>query len=135
MRIFLTALLLMVAAPAWAEWVRMGRIGKGSFFVLTGEPARYIDPSTITRDGNFRRVWEIHDLGEKGSQGERSVLASVEYDCTDKRMRTLSAIGRSLRMARGEIVPLRGVSGEWVPLQPGKDEEVFFKILDTVCAP
>lgn len=135
MRIALTLLLLMVAAPAWAEWVKMGRIGKASFFVLTGEPAYYIDPSTITKDGNFRRVWEIHDLDDKGSQGERSVLASVEYDCADKRMRTLKATGRTLRMARGEIIPLRGVHDDWMVLRPGQDEEVFFKILERVCAP
>ena len=135
MRFVLTILLAVAAAPALAEWVAVGKPGKSGFLSVFSDNTHYIDPATITRDGNFRRVWEIHDLKEKGSQGERSVLASVEYDCDAKRMRTLNATGRSLRMARGEIVPLRRVHDDWVFLRPGKDDEIFFKILATVCAP
>jgi hypothetical protein len=135
MRVVLTFLLLMAAAPAWADWVKVDSGKKGGFFSSSDDIVYYIDPSTITREGNIRRVWEIHDLNEKGSQGERSVLASVEYDCADNRMRTLKATGRSLKMARGEIIPLRQVLDEWATLRPGKDDEMYFRILKKVCAP
>ena len=134
MRIALTFLLLMAATSTGAEWVKV-ESGNTGFFSPPDEIVYYIDPSTITREGSLRRVWEIHDLGDKGSQGERSVLASVEYDCAEKRMRTLKATGRSLRMARGAIIPLRRVLEEWIILGPGKDDEMFFRILNTVCAP
>jgi len=135
MRLAVAILLATAAIPAWAEWVPVGKPGTTGFLTAFSDDAHYIDPSTITRDGNFRKVWEIHDLKEKGSQGQRSVLASVEYDCAAKRMRTLKATGRSLRMARGEIIPLRSAFGEWINLQPGKEHEIFFKVLNTVCAP
>ena len=135
MRIVLTFLLLVAAGQARAEWVEVGKSSKSAFYFLSREAAYYIDPATIAREGNFRRVWEIHDLAEKGSQGERSVLASMEYDCAEKRMRTLKATGRSLRMARGEIIPLSRVLDEWIILRPGSADEIFFKILNTVCAP
>jgi hypothetical protein len=131
---FLLALLLLVATPAGAEWVKVGTVNKSVLYVFSNETAYYIDPSTITREGSIRRVWEIHDLDDKGPQGERSVLASVEYDCAEHRMRTLNATGRSMRMARGEIIPLRGIFSDWVILRPGKDDEVYLKILNTVCA-
>jgi hypothetical protein len=131
---FLLASLLLVAAPAWAEWVKVGTVNKSVLYVFSNETVYYIDPSTITREGSIRRVWEIHDLDDKGPQGERSVLASVEYDCAETRMRTLNATGRSMRMARGEIIPLRGIFSDWVILRPGKDDEVYLKILNTVCA-
>ena len=134
MRIISTFLLLMAAAPAWAEWVKVDRPGKGFFSSFSGGTGYYIDPSTIAKDGNFRRVWEIHDLDDKGANGERSVLALVEYDCAEKRMRTLKVTGRSLKMARGEIISLRGALEEWIILRPGKDDEIFFMILDSVCA-
>jgi hypothetical protein len=134
MRTILTFLLLMVAAPACAEWVKVGKPGTSSFSFLSRESAYYIDPATIDKDGNMRKVWQIHDMKEKGSQGERSVLESVEYDCAAKRMRTLKATGKSQRMARGEIIPLRAVFGEWVALRPGRDDEKFLEILDAVCA-
>ena len=135
MRIVLTFLLLMAAAPVRAEWVKADKTERGFFSAFSEGTVYYIDPSTITRDGNFRTVWEIHDLSDKGSYGERSVLALVEYDCADKRVRTLKATGRSLRMAQGEIISLRGVLDEWVVLRPGKDHDILFKILGTVCAP
>ena len=134
MRIVLTLLLLIAAAPARAEWVDVDGPSKGFFSTFSRSIVYYIDPSTITRDGNFRKVWEIHDRDERGPDGERSVLALVEYDCADKRMRTLNSTGRSRRMAKGEIIPLRRVLDEWIFLRPGKDDEIFFKILGTVCA-
>lgn len=134
MRVIVTFLLLVVAPSAWAEWVKVGNSSRTAYFVLSNETVYYFDLATITKDGNFRRVGKIHDLSDKGSQGERSVLASVEYDCAEKRMRTLKATGRSLRMARGEIIPLSRVIGDWITLRPGKDEEIFFNILNIVCA-
>jgi len=107
---------------------------KADVILVTHAGPDHLDPATITSEGNFRRVWEIHDLNSKGADGERSVLASVEYDCAERRMRTLKATGRSLPMARGEIIPLIRFSDEWFVLQRGKDDEIFFKILDTVCA-
>src|SRR5258706_6887186 len=134
MRIVLGLLLLIVAAPSSAEWVKVGKPGS-SFSFLSREAAYYIDPATIDRDGNIRKVWQIHDLSEKGSQGERSVLESVEYDCAVKKMRTLKATGKSQRMARGEVNTLLAVFGEWVALRPGKEDEKLFEVLNTVCAP
>ena len=134
MRVVLTFLLLTAAAPARAEWVKVESANSG-FFSLRDDIVYYIDPSTITIEGNLRRVWEIHDLSDKGSQGERSVLASVEYDCAAKRMRTLKATGKSQRMARGEIIPLRGIQDDWIVLRPGKEDEMFFRVLAAVCAP
>jgi|SRR6185295_15337851 hypothetical protein len=133
MRVALAFLLLAVALPAGAEWVRVGKESR-SFPFLSGDAAYYIDPASIDKDGNLRKVWQIHDLSEKGSQGERSVLESVEYDCAAKRMRTLKATGKSQRMARGEIIPLRQVFYEWVMLRPGKEDEKFFEVLAAVCA-
>jgi hypothetical protein len=133
MRLPWAILLLAIALPARAEWVEVGKASR-SIFSAFDENAYYIDPATIAKDGDFRRVWEIHDLKEKGPQGERSILASVEYDCSGKRRRTLKATGRSLRMAQGAIVQLRGYHDDWIPLRPGKEDEPFLRILDRLCA-
>lgn len=130
----LALLLLMAALPARAEWVKVATTEKGFFSAFSRGATYYIDPSTIVRDGNIRRVWEIQDLGDKGPKGERSILAQVEYDCVDRRMRTLKATGKSARMARGEIIQLNVFSDEWIALRPGKDDEATLKILETVCA-
>ena len=101
MRFILTLLLAIVCTPAWAEWVKMGEADKSTLFFMTSATAYYIDPGSVTRNGDLRKVWEIHDLRDKGPKGERSILTSVEYDCAAKQMRTVSETGRSQRMARG----------------------------------
>ena len=133
MRIVLSFLLLVAATSAVADWVKVGTSARTSYMVFSDETVYYIDPATITREGNLRRVWEILDLSAKGPDGERSILASVEYDCAENRMRTVSATGRSLRMARGEIIPRIRSYDDWIILQRGKDDGVFFKLLELVC--
>jgi len=134
-RLFLALVLVLAAAPSRAEWVEVDKIEKGFFSAFTGDAVYYFDPATIVREGEFRRVWEIHDLRDKGSQGERSVLALVEYDCEGKRMRTLKATGRSLKMATGQIIPLSRVLDDWIILRPGNEEDrILFQALAAVCA-
>ena len=136
MRFLLLGFLLLAGvATAWADWVKVGEVKKSTHFFMSSTTDYFVDPATITRDGSVCRVWEIHNLSDKGPSGERSVLASVEYDCADKRMRTLSATGHSEPMASGQIIPLRNVLDDWTNLSAGRDDRVFMKILDMVCAP
>ena len=100
MRVVLTLLLIFAAVPARADWVKVGEAGKTVFYVLSANTDYYIDPSTITKEGNIRRVWEIHDLSDKGPRGERSILVSAEYDCVQKLMRMSNATGHSHPMAQ-----------------------------------
>jgi hypothetical protein len=113
----------------------VGQTEKTVLYVMWEKTVYYIDPSTIAREGNIRKVWEIHDLSDKGPRGERSILTSVEYDCAQKLMRPVNATGHSQPMARGQIIALSQPLDDWIILRSGKDDEIFFKILNTVCAP
>jgi len=135
MRALLTLLLIAAAAPAWADWVRMGQTEKTVLYVMSERTVFYMDPSTVTRDGDLRKVWEIHDLSEKGPRGERSILIQVEYNCAEKLMRPLHASAKSRPMGQGEILKVEQPAEDWITLRPGKEGEIFFKILNAVCAP
>ena len=135
MRALLTLLLIAAAAPAWADWVRMGQTEKTVLYVMSERTVFYMDPSTVTRDGDLRKVWEIHDLSEKGPLGERSILIQVEYNCAEKLMRPLHASAKSRPMGQGEILKVEQPAEDWITLRPGKEGEIFFKILNAVCAP
>jgi len=135
MRPILALLLLIAFSYAQADWVKVGQVEKKVQFIFSERTTFYVDPSSIAREGNTRRVWEIHDMSDKGASDERSVLASVEYDCLEKTMRTVAATGHSLPMASGQIIPLNRVAGDWIVLRAGKEDAVFFKILNLVCAP
>jgi hypothetical protein len=135
MRAVLILLLFFAAAPALADWVRIGQTEKTVLYVMSDKTVFYIDPSTVTKDGNLRKVWEIHDLSDKGPLGERSILIQVEYDCAEKLMRPLHASAKSRPMAQGEILKVEAPAEDWITLRPGKDGDIFLKILNTVCAP
>jgi hypothetical protein len=76
----LMLLLVVVAAPACAEWVKAGEAGIATY---------YIDPATIRKNGNFSRVSQVHDFEDRQKGGEMSRQGLMEYDCKEGRYRIL----------------------------------------------
>jgi hypothetical protein len=93
MRILL-CLLAMVATPAWAAWVNVGE---------NEEAIVYIDPVTIRKNGNYRKVWELYDI-KKPDGGVMSRRGLWEYDCKEARVRLLSNSAHSEPMAGGKVL-------------------------------
>jgi hypothetical protein len=92
MRVILTLLLMLAAAPAWAQWAK----------VDDAENAiHYIDSTTISKDGQNRKVWVTQYLKEKGPGGEMARRAFLEYDCAGARFRILSIAKHSGAMTDG----------------------------------
>jgi hypothetical protein len=52
-RLLFALLALSLSAPTVAGWVKIGENDLGAFF---------IDPDTIRRQGNFRKVWAVTDM-------------------------------------------------------------------------
>lgn len=50
----LLALVMLIASPVWANWTLVTDNDSGTKF--------YIDYSTIRKDGNLRKVWEVTDF-------------------------------------------------------------------------
>jgi hypothetical protein len=124
MRVALALLLMFAAVPAWAQWVKMNE---------KDDAIHYIDRSTITKNGEMRRVWVTQYLREKGSDGEILRRAFLEYDCAGRRFRYLSTAKPSVPMLGGQTLSLQGTkpqgSGDTpVPI----DEKTVQRI---VCAP
>ena len=120
MRILL-CLLVLGASPAWAEWVDVAE---------TRSSLLYIDPSTIRKDGNFRRVWEMSDLKQRtGGAMSRRILN--EYDCKEERRRVISNTSFFEQMGHGSILISDDKLGEWQYIAP-KTASSF--VLEIVCA-
>jgi len=106
MRSLLLALLIAVATPVWAKWVRVGESNK--FFL-------YQDSATIRKNGDFRTIWVLHDLKEKDSDGEKSITLKHEYDCRGGRFRLLASGYYSGKMAKGKILSRSDTpNAEWI---------------------
>jgi Surface-adhesin protein E len=103
MRLILPLLLMALAVPAWADWVKHGDLGELATF--------YYDPTTIKKKDNMVRVWVYTELGAQ-LDGERSSRALYEIDCKDWRRRTLQRTSFSGPMMSGEIVG-ENAAGRW----------------------
>ena len=98
-KLFLVCL-MMLAGSAWAEWVMYSKDEEDGTF--------YLDPATIRKDGNMRRVWELTDLRKRGRSGEMSRRMRMEYDCKQERNRFLGISGHSGSMAGGTVLSTEG---------------------------
>lgn len=121
MRILLV-LLVLVPAPAWAEWVKVDENTEGHV---------YIDPATIKKDGNFRKVWELIDAKQQGPKGAKSMRVLKEYDCKEERSRVLSFAAFSEPMLRGKMLESGDPVDFGIYIAPGTTGAA---ILKTVCA-
>jgi len=115
--------LLFVSGSASAGWVE---VAESKVLSL------YIDPTTIRKDGNLRKVWEIQDLKQRNKDGELSRRARIEYDCKNERSRPLSLTTFSEPMANGmSLFQSRAESNQWDDIPPRSLAEAVLKI---VCA-
>jgi hypothetical protein len=123
MRIILCFVLALVAAPTWAEWVEVSETDSVVF---------YIDPATIRKDGNLRKVWLIQDMKQRHKDGEMSRRARYEFDCKEERVRIVALSGHSESIARGETLwSFDQTADDWSAIPPGTAHEA---ILELVCA-
>ena len=64
MRAILCAILLLAAASAWADWVKLTE--------TTDTGDHYLDPALISDNGEFRRVVVIQSYATQEPAGTRS---------------------------------------------------------------
>ena len=114
------ALMLLVTGPALAEWVGVSE---------TNDATIYIDPATIRKDGNFRKVWVLMDFKKRNELGRKSYRTRDEFDCNSERQRTLSFSAHSGPMAAGEVLETKSGPWEWRDAAPDTPRETVLKIV------
>ena len=120
--VILTMLLAVVSGSAAAGWVEVDSDESTTF---------YIDPTTIQRDGNLVKMWELLDYKAARVRNKVMYVSSKtqsEYDCKDEQLRTLSLSLHPRNMAGGKSVYGSNVADHWRPVPPGGAIEVLWKI-------
>jgi hypothetical protein len=118
-----TAILAFIAltfsASAAAEWVKVG---------LTDDYDVFIDPDTISAEGQFRKSWEIRNLKRQDRFGE-SDQYRMEYDCKERRNRTLYWSVHTGYFALGELTKLALETSYWHPIRPYTTDWIVLRIV------
>lgn len=113
---------LLVTSSAWAKWVKVAETADANF---------YIDPASIRKEGNMRKVWEIQDFNKRDDAGRMSRRIKSEYDCKGERHRDLAISTHSESMAGGGTIYSGSGINPWSEIPPGSASEA---ILEAVCA-
>ena len=117
----LLLLSLSVTGSAWAEWEEISVTDTATF---------YIDPATIRKDGNFRKVWGIANFKTREKDGTMSSRSRDEFDCKNERNRKHAFSKHSESMAKG--TPTYSYSGEpsdWRDTPPGSAIDFVMKFV------
>ena len=115
-------MLLVTAGAASAEWTA---VNEDDQFV------DYVDRSTIRRNGNFVKMWDLSDFKKADVIGGKSILSlrtQCEYDCKEERTRVLAQAFFSGQMLSGTVTYTDNKTGEWTPVAPGSVSETHWKI-------
>lgn len=120
----LACLMAACAAPAMAEWTKVGEVANYQ--------VSYIDYDTIRKNGNLRKVWGINDLKSDDPMGFISNLFKMELDCKEEKVRILTMSRFHQNMAQGmPAIKVTPAYPEWEFVPPNSQ---FSAILKVVCA-
>lgn len=98
------AALLATLAPARAELVKVFENIRGTTV--------HVETSSLTANGNRRRVIEIQTYREPGPRGMLSMRLLKEYDCRNETAQIVSYTMYAGRMATGEMIGRVETPGE-----------------------
>ena len=118
----LLLLSLFVTGSASADWMLV---------LTTKTETYYMDPSTVVKEGNLRRIWVIRNKNQRDKKGIISFRSKEEYDCANDRLRVLAFSSHSEPMAEGNtITDLSSHVENWREIPPRTVNDFLLK---TVC--
>ena len=121
-KVILVMLLTFVSASASAAWVKVSVSDAGD---------TYVEPATIRRAGDKVTMSELMDykIVVDPNLSYKSAKRQYEFDCKEKRVRTLSTSAYSGRMGQGALVnSADNPSAEWVSVVTGSVGEILWKV-------
>lgn len=105
-----TLLQLWSAAPLCAEWVLVDRNDQAKL---------YVDPGSISRNGDVVSVWVLDDLKSAQTRGFSTFLSTrvqEEHDCLKKRFRLVAAERFAGNMGTGNSIYKKSGESHWAPI-------------------
>jgi hypothetical protein len=91
-------------AEAASRWQKVTELGQAVF---------YVDFSTLIVEGPLRSVWEVRDLKWMSRSGAWSYLQQNQYDCVERRYRSLTFRSQSGHMGEGRVIQSHETIEEW----------------------
>ena len=116
MKLLIAVLLLVFSTGAMAEWTYLTSVEDKTFDI-------YIDKTTIRKQGNVAKMWDMVDFKSPQKEADgKSYLSDkrlYEQDCVEIRRRLLTIISFSDNMSKGEVTStFQYDNNKWNDLAP-----------------
>jgi hypothetical protein len=131
-RVIVAVLGMLLAQPAWAQWVEVDtdwvELGTGD----RGKITFYIDQTTIRKSDSGRQAWTMHSF-EQPPTGffltlmYQSVKQLDEFDCAGERSKNMQSLGYSGPMGTGQVVWSNDDADRWTVVSPGSHRESLLR--------
>ena len=125
----LITLLVLSTVPAYAGWVAVEKD-----YLLPGLQTVYVDPDTISREGNLVTMWQLIDFkwGQGNGRGAHRFLSTEthkQFDCAEKRIRFLAFTEFSRRMGTGIAANGYVDKDNWLPIEPESINQALWEMV------
>lgn len=118
----LATVLSLVSCGAMADWIKVAGNTVGT---------TYVDPSSVTKNGNMTRMWILNDfraaMAEGNSKPYLSMKRHQEYDCKAGKLRSLAITVYTKNMGGGSLVHSGADDMQWLPVTSGSIREATWK--------
>lgn len=121
-RLLLLILLFLNTAQVYAEWVKIGASDNATV---------YADQSTIHRNRNLVKMWQLNDYETVQVVGGIRFLTAEqewEFDCEKERSRMIALKKYSDNMGSGTEVYRNSAVGKWQPVAPESAAQALWKL-------
>ena len=92
----------------------------------------YANPATIVKNGNIAKMWSLVDCKMIshfiGGFPFKSIKSQEEFDCKDKKLRTLVYSLHPGNMGAGKVIFNDSNPSKWEPVLPDSEMDDFLKI-------
>lgn len=119
------ALLIVAVFPVQAKWVAIGaNAEKGETY--------FFDPETIQNNGELKKAWVLSNYQEKQVGGYHSIKTFYEFDCNDRKVRSVTMLLYSDLNASGDVVGAHHKE-EPEPWTSFSLSSIFNELSETLC--
>jgi hypothetical protein len=122
MRLRLLLLLMLVPPSAWAAWNAVEQNPTGTV---------YADAASVARSGSTATMWWVLDYASYQRMvevGYFSQKSRSEFDCGQRRVRTLELSLRAEHMGEGKAVYADDSAQEWETIDAGSVAEKLWQL-------
>ena len=128
-KLLLGLMLVFISSNAMAEWTYIDDSKSGG----SGDFSMYLDMSTLRKEANLIKIWQLNDYKNEQSFSDSekffSTRAQMEFNCKAEEVRVRAIIWSKGNMGHGEVTNTYNQISDWRVVPPSSINDEILKIV------